>query len=305
MTSEEVLGFNPKQSEYKCFMVTVTPEIAQYILDYHNNDNRNFYATQLKDLQKSIDEDGWCIDGGSMTFNTNGDLTEFQHRLHTIVVEDLTVPVPTVVGSSPDSFTKTAPAKRRTAVDEMYRKDKSVESVDAVTLRSFLSRRKGAKLDLKNAVSMWNEHKKSVRQGIKISKSILTNPSYESWGKEILGFSALMSSPSINLGTTATKLLKLVEDHIHGKETTLTRDFRKFIEKDAGSPLEMTNVEISNSRFFLLCAAADKLIEKSDGMIELGLTKGKCNHESMKRKGVYRKFLFDPDNIGTKAYITS
>ena len=58
----------------------------------------------------------------------------------------------------------------------------------------------------------------------------------------------------------------------------------------------------------MLCAAADRIIESPDGMIELGLTREKCVHERMKTKtlvSVYRKFLFDPDNIGTKAYITS
>ena len=73
MNSEENLGFNPKQSKYDCFMHTLTPDMAQYILDYHNKDNRPFYQSQLKEIDKSLDTDGWCPDGGSMTFNTNGD----------------------------------------------------------------------------------------------------------------------------------------------------------------------------------------------------------------------------------------
>ena len=296
MSSEQILGFNPKQEEYKCFMVTIDATKAKYILDYHNDNNRNFYATQLRDLRKSITEDGWCEDGGSMTFNTDGDLTEFQHRLDTIVQEDLIVLVPTVVGVKPDTFTKTAPAKRRTAIDEMYRKDKTCVKDDETVLRSFLNRKGKVKLTLKNAVVMWNKHKTDCRQGITISQSILKNPTYESWGKEILGFSALMCY--VGEKNTAINLLKLLEDHIHGRETTLTKGVRKYIDVDAGSPLDMTNVDKANSRFFLLCAAADKLLEKSDGMIELGFSKNKCNHESKKRKGIYRRFLDNPNNIG-------
>ena len=300
MNSEEILGFNPKQKEYACQMVTVTPDMAQYILDYHNKDNRPFYATQLKALDKSIAEDGWCIDGGSMSFNHKGHLTEFQHRLDRIVENDLTVQVPVVVGVVPDTFIKTAPAKKRTPVDEMYRKDKTVVKDDEVTLRQFLYRRGGVKLNMKNAISMWREYKKSVRKGRKLSKDILKNPTYRAWGKEVLGFSALMDS--ISQGETAKTLLTLLEKEIHGESTTLTKDFRKFVKTEAGDALDMTGTEKSNSRFLLLCAAADKVNKRSDGKIELGLTKDKCTHERMKHNGVYRKFLIDPDGYGTLAH---
>ena len=35
------LPFNPKTDDYTAFMVDVTPQMARYILDYHNRDNRN------------------------------------------------------------------------------------------------------------------------------------------------------------------------------------------------------------------------------------------------------------------------
>ena len=43
---------------------------------------------------------------------------------------------------------------------------------DEVTLRQFLYRRGGVKLNMKNAISMWKEHKKSVRKGRKLTKKI-------------------------------------------------------------------------------------------------------------------------------------
>ena len=301
MTNEEILGFDPKQNEYKCFMATIDPIKAQYILDYHNKDNRPFYATQLKALDKSINEDGWCNDGGSMSFNHKGHLTEFQHRLDRIVENGLTVQVPIVVGVVVDTFEKSAPAKKRYPVDQMYRIDKTVVKEDETALRQLLSRRQGEKLNMKNAKRLWRLWKKNVRKGIQISRDIVENTeSFKSWNKEILGFTSLMVS--IGQEKVAKTLLTLLKNHVHGQETTLTKDFRRFNVEDAGAALDITNTEKSNSRFLLLCAAADKLIEKSDGMIELGLTKGKCNHESMKRKGIYRKFLFDPDKYGTKAY---
>lgn len=302
MNSEDVLGFNPKQNDYNCFMHTITPEKAQYILDNHNKDNRPFYATQLKALDKSIAEDGWCIDGGSMSFNHEGHLTEFQHRLDRIVENDLTVEVPVVVGVVVDTFEKSAPAKKRYPVDQMYRIDKTVVKEDETALRQLLSRRQGEKLNMKNAKRLWRLWKKNVRKGIQLSKDIVENTeSFKSWNKEILGFASLMVS--IKQEKVAKTLLTLLKNHVHGQETTLTKDFRKFVKTEAGAALDITNTEKSNSRFLLLCAAADKINKRLDGMIELGLTKDKCVHERMKHKGVYREFLEDPDNIGTKAYI--
>ena len=173
MTSEEVLGFNPKQSEYKCQMITVTPKKAQYILDKHNNDNRDFYKTQFKALDKSLGKHGWCYDGSSMSFNTNGQLTEFQHRLDRIVYHGLTVTVPVMLGIEPEVQQKIAPPKARTPVDAIFRKDRSVVKDDESVLRQFLFRRGGEKLNMENAIDMWELYKPNVLKGREIGKIVL------------------------------------------------------------------------------------------------------------------------------------
>ena len=39
---------------------------------------------------------------------------------------------------------------------------------------------------------------------------------------------------SIGQGETAKTLLTLLKNHVHGQETTLTKDFRKFVKTEAG-----------------------------------------------------------------------
>ena len=216
----------------------------------------------------------------------------------------VTVPVPTVVGSSPDSFTKTAPAKRRTAVDEMYRKDSSVVKDDETGLRQVLKREGRTSLTMKNAIEEWKNWKSCVRKGRKIAKDIVDNTEdYKSWGKEIVGFASLM----VHIGeeSTVKNLLSLLKKQVHSEETTLTKEFVKYRDFDSGSPLNMSNAEKANIKFLMLCHAADRLKEQPDGMIQLALTPDKCTHDKMKKKGVYNKFLFDASNIGNRAYITS
>ena len=294
-TAMEVLGFEPKSDEYDCFIVDMTPEMAQYILDNHNNDNRNFYASQLAALDKSIWNHGWQLDGGAIVFSTDGHLLEFQHRLDRIVANKLTVKVGVFVGAEKESFEKSAPAKKRYPVDQMYRKDKSATKLDETCLRQILARRGDTKLELPNAIAMWNIWKRVVRSGIEITKPLISNTeSFKSWNKELLGFNSLMAH--IDKGDIAKKLMKILEDDVHGKQTTLSKGFNNFKKGDIFTA-DTTNTEKSNIRFLMLCHASDQLEKKQDGMIEWDLTTAKCNHEVMRKYGNYRKFLIDPDNI--------
>jgi hypothetical protein len=298
-TAMEVLGFNPKSDEYKFFDVMMTPEMAKWILDYHNNDNRDFYKSQLAALDKSINDHSWQRDGGVCVFNSDGNLHEFQHRLDRIVANKLTVPVGICLGADKESFTKTAPAKARHPVDEMYRKDKSATKEDETCLRQILARRGGSeKLTLPNAIAMWTLWKTVVRAGRKITKDIIKNTeSFKSWNKELLGFNSLMVS--IDKKNVAVNLMKLLENQVHGKETTLGKGFNIFKKGDIFTA-DTTNTEKSNIRFLMLCHAADQLEKRPNGMIEWDISSAKCNHEVMKKYGNYRKFLVDPDNIGRK-----
>ena len=82
---KDVLTFNPKSTKQESFIVYMTPEIAQYILDNHNNDNRKIVPSQLAAIRKSAGKYGWMWDGGACVFTTSGNILEYQHRLHIIV----------------------------------------------------------------------------------------------------------------------------------------------------------------------------------------------------------------------------
>ena len=109
--SESILGFNPISEDIKAFEIEVTPEIAAYILEKHNEDNRKIVKSQVNKIVKSIREDGWLKDGQPMTFNTEGNLAEAQHRLKAIVETGITAKMVVVTGVITACFTKCAPAK--------------------------------------------------------------------------------------------------------------------------------------------------------------------------------------------------
>ena len=77
----EILGFNPVSNKIQVFVACVTPPMAKYILENHNFDNRKIIRSQVNKIRESIRDDGWLEDGQPLTFNTDGNITEAQHRL--------------------------------------------------------------------------------------------------------------------------------------------------------------------------------------------------------------------------------
>ena len=162
---QKVLGFDPVSKKAETFIIKLTPEKAQFILDFYNKDNRKLSKSQVNAIVKSINKDGWMFDGQSITFNVEGNLTEGQHRLHAIVITGITAKVSISLGVVTSAFTKCAPAKPRKAEDEIQRKDKSATSSECSTLRQLLIRRQGEKLTMQNAIENWDRWKTYIRVG--------------------------------------------------------------------------------------------------------------------------------------------
>ena len=293
--SEKVLGFNPYSKEADAFLIEITPEQAQYILDYHNGDNRKLVKSQVNNIVKSINKDGWLFDGQPLTFNIEGNITEFQHRLHAIVETGVTAKISVTLGVETGCFTKCAPAKPRKAEDEIQRKDKTATQSEASTLRQVLIRRKGAKLTIQNAIDKWEFWKTYVRDGRKLVDTFFAETDeYNPWERTFAAWGALMKS--IGQEKIVTDFLDLLESEIKDDTSPccLTREFDDFFCKHQ---VRMSNTGRTELVWQLLCVASDRMIKDPTGNTQLNLKIDKCNHEYLSKKGVYRKFLENPQNI--------
>jgi len=293
--SEKVLGFNPYSKEADAFLIEITPEQAQYILDYHNGDNRKLVKSQVNNIVKSINKDGWLFDGQPLTFNIEGNITEFQHRLHAIVETGVTAKISVTLGVETGCFTKCAPAKPRKAEDEIQRKDKTATQSEASTLRQVLIRRKGAKLTIQNAIDQWRCWKEYVRDGRKLVDTFFDEvDDFNPWEITFAAWGALMKS--IGQEKIVTDFLDLLESEIKDDTSPccLTREFDDFFCKHQ---VRMSNTGRTELVWQLLCVASDRMIKDPTGNTQLNLKIDKCNHEYLSKKGVYRKFLENPQNI--------
>ena len=315
MTSEEckkVLGFNHVSEKFTNMyfsnhpegLYELTPTRAKFILEYLNKDNRKIKPAQVKEIDTSIEEDGWQDDGDTLRFNKEGNIPEYQHRLKVLVERGLTVWVAVVTGCSMDSNTHTAGARPRKAVDEIqrvYNNDSTLRDVstdEGTTLNSVLARRGGEKLKMKNCVNMWGEWEKWIIDGEQISEKFFKRvPLYDKWRRTVSSWASLMCFTGKK--ETAINLLNVLENELLDIESRpLTKGFIKF--SDDTIKAHWSNTQQSNLIWYCFCHATDQFIKQPDGRIQWELNASQINHDHMRKKGVYREFLEDADKIGTE-----
>ena len=238
--------------------------------------------------------------GQPLTFNIEGNITEGQHRLHAIVAEDVTVPMIVVLGVQLDCFTNVAPAKIKSNIALKMRFSVRTSQrrswCEVSTLRQLLKRRQGAQLSMKNAITQWEFWRKDIREGLDLVDGFFDEVSqFDPWKSHIFCIS-LLQRRMISIGERegAENFLDMLADQILRDPPSLdsnkgTVGFQDFLLDKFfvyGSNAGRTDII-----FMLLCVAADRVLKKPNGEIELNITPDKLNHTNLKNSGVYRKFL--------------
>jgi hypothetical protein len=288
----KVLGFNPASKTEDSFIGKILPEQAYFILDFLNGDNRKLSEAQVNAIRNSLREDGWLFDGQPLTFNDEGNITEWQHRAAALILENMVAkPTPIVVGVLPECFSKTAPNKARKAKDEIHRADKSVRDDEVTTLGGFL-KLGNSKLTIKNAVVEWDKHKVVVRAGRELAEPFIkATDKFSPWKKNFAAWCAAMIF--IDQTNTAKDFLSLLKGEIlkADADCCLTREFKQMWETQNSY---LSNTGRAELTVKLLWAASDKLIKQQDGNIQLGYTSDQLTHEYLRGNTgskCYRKFL--------------
>lgn len=284
----DVLGFNPVSEEIQVLVVNVNPEMAKYLLEYHNFDNRKIIRSQVNKIRESIRDDGWLEDGQPLTFNTDGNITEAQHRLEAILAEGITAKMIVVLGVKPNCFTQCAPAKPRKAEDEIQRKDKTATPRQVSTLRQLLNRRQGEKLTINNAIQLWDQWKDVVREGRELVDGFFDSvDQYDPWERTFAAWASLMVY--VGKGDVAATFLELLQDEVlDSGSTCLARDFIDFYEAHNNY---LSNAGRTDLIYQMLCIAGDRVEKVPTGRVQFGMDIGQMNHDFLKQKGSYRQFL--------------
>ena len=294
---KNILDFDPKSTEQETFTVNMTPKMAQYILDNHNNDNRKIVPSQLAAIRKSASKYGWMWDGGACVFTTSGNILEFQHRLHIIVERNETVRVTIVTGVDPEVFVRAAPAKNRTVTDVINKKDKTASNDEVTTLRQVLKRRAGygaqanncKSLSMTNAVDLWYQWRQDVRQGMSLTKDFFDGKvtNFDPWKRQFNAWATLMVREGKE--DKVQPFLSLLKSHkLKQRNTALFYGMDEYFKNYT---YELSGENKAAAVHIMLCHATDKFLIDPSGDVQFNLDNSKANHTGMLSKGTYRDFL--------------
>lgn len=287
-----VLSFNPKTDVYDCFVMDINPEQAQYILDYHNRDNRKITKSQVNKIFRSIENDNWLLDGQPVTFNVEGNLTEAQHRLAAIAKcpKDRKFTVIIVTGVQLDCFSKTATNKPRKPIDEIQRKHSEAHQDEVSILGDILKRQRRWRLSIQNAISNYENWVKNIQNAIKFSGDYeYVMNKFSNQKKTVSAYITLCER--YGYLEECKTFLALLDEELDSDEevvSTLSNSFISFWNKNA---VDLSNEKRMDLLYSMLCFATDKVILREDGMINFDVQPTSLEHSSMEKQGVYRKFL--------------
>jgi hypothetical protein len=83
---------------------TITPAMAEYILQHHNRDNRGLRRKHVDRFVKIIRDGDWKVTSQGISFARTGRLNDGQHRLSAIVRAGCPVTIKVTFGEAEDAF---------------------------------------------------------------------------------------------------------------------------------------------------------------------------------------------------------
>tara|TARA_B100000287_G_scaffold273706_1_gene257761 strand:+ start:220 stop:1167 length:948 start_codon:yes stop_codon:yes gene_type:complete len=273
-TVKTTLPFDPCCKEYETHHYEITPEQASYILKKHNKDNRKFSQSHTDNIYNSILRDRWYKDGQPITFNTDGNLTEAQHRLSAIAKfegQDVRFEIIVTTGVEPDCFSKCQPAKPRRPIDEVQRKYSEVTKSQYAILADILPKH-GQKVKIQTIVKEWEIWKKYVLEGDRLIDNEYygnaeNTQQYTSQRKTVGAWAA--QSILNRRDSYARKFLELLSNDLDPdsdiETPVLITQFNKYFIDNAP---HLPNAQRLLLLYKMLCVAIDRLIINDEGNIQ-------------------------------------
>jgi hypothetical protein len=118
-------------------VMTITPEMAKRILE-KNKENRKILPARVKYFANQMLADNWMLTGQGLSFSTDGDLIDGQHRLLAVVLSNKSIPFLIITGIEKNTFRVYDDGKSRNANDLLNsKKVKNATHISSGILKYF------------------------------------------------------------------------------------------------------------------------------------------------------------------------
>jgi hypothetical protein len=107
------------RTDYFADIVIVTPELAERLLRYHNSRNRKFQEATADRYASDMRRGAWRKGSAAIGIDTDGQLTNGQHRLAAVVKSGCTVEMPFIFNCEPESRLKEDTLRPRNEADRL------------------------------------------------------------------------------------------------------------------------------------------------------------------------------------------
>ena len=142
--------------------VEITPEMAQDILDHHNENNRKLRGNHVDKLAIEMRKGNWRLSNDNICFDVNGNLINGQHRLKAVVCSGVTIKAFITYGLPKESFNVMDTPQNRNEIDVIKHKYPEINHLNGVCkiMNTFAAAKDNDKTKQKDlCTKMTNEEK--------------------------------------------------------------------------------------------------------------------------------------------------
>lgn len=165
-------NFKPSKRPQRFIKATITPAVAQAMLETFNTRNRNLTDSTVEAYARDMASGRWKYNGEAIKFSNQGTLTNGQHRLKACVVSGVNLVTDVLTGMDADSVLTEDTGKSRSVSDVIGISTGAKETLSVSRLRSVRNVIKKRRTRL--TVADFQDLKAEFLKGVQTIESVAT-----------------------------------------------------------------------------------------------------------------------------------
>lgn len=122
-------------TEISARLVTITPKLAQSLIEHRNNSNRDVTLARVEQYAEDIRRGAWIVNGEAIKISRDGEVLDGQHRLLAVLQAEAPITSVLITGLPPEAQESMDQGRPRTFADVLKLRGEKDYNVLAATVR--------------------------------------------------------------------------------------------------------------------------------------------------------------------------